>query len=482
MKVKRATVVRIVVSALVVCAVAVLGWIITIQTADYQRKQYFEVRKFQAASASACLDYHDIEELKGDPSDIGSPAFEKLRSQLVRVKESDSRIRFVYLMRPRNGKMIFLIDAEEPTSPDYSPPGQVYYEAGPSDFTVFKGKKEPDPEVARDVDRWGSWISATAYITDGSGKAIAMLGTDVDAENALASFNNIRRLGLTSDFIVALLLMAVAAQWIVSRYGMESREALRNEMEKSAVMLNEKLLEANRMKSEFIQVASHELRGPVTAVNVAINVAEERLRGKLDKTEQQIMDIACHGSKRLVDLVENLLDMSLIEAKGLVIKPEMVNIGNLVSETAEIFEPLAVDRGLNLLVMIPMGEHTGLADPGAVRRVLENLIANAIKFTDTGEIAVGLEAGESAILVTVSDSGRGIPREFHGRIFNKFVKAGGLGEDRQEGAGLGLAISKGLVESIGGRIWFESEEGQGSTFYLEIPRQRKPGGDQSREA
>ncbi|MBU4174980.1 MAG: HAMP domain-containing histidine kinase [Actinobacteria bacterium] len=478
MSIKKATVLRAVVSALLVAGVATGGVLITLKVADFQRVQYFDLRKFQAAAAAATLDFKEIESLRGSSEDVGTPAFEELRSQLIRIRNTDPRLTFVYLMRPGGDEMVFLVDAEDPESEDYSPPGQVYEEALPGDFLVFKGKRSPVAKIEGPItDRWGTWISATAYILDDKGKPVALLGTDVDVERALASFNDIRYMGILFTVLFSVLLALILLQWILWRHMRDRREALRREMEESIVRLNTELLEADRLKSEFIESASHELRGPATAVDGALQVMDHELSGELSDIGRELLEIALSGSNRLVDLVGDLLDLTSIEAGGIAINPVEVDAGELVRTTVSEFLALAREKGLTLESRVEEGEPGRLevfADPKVLLRVLENLVANAIKYTDSSEITVAVKAVDDMVRFTVRDTGRGIPKRFEDEVFKRFSRLHLYTGSEERGAGLGLAISMGLAETHSGRILVESEEGKGSTFYFDVPRHYEP--------
>jgi signal transduction histidine kinase len=466
----RATITRVVVSVLLIAAVAVGGYIVTMKVADYQRDQYFEVRKFQAAAAAAAIDEEDVAALTGTPSDAGKATFKKLRSQLMRIKSSDTRMRFVYLMRPQNGKMVFLVDAEKTNSKDYSPPGQVYFEAKPVEFEPFKGNTPPDPWILGPItDRWGTWISANAYIVGADGLPVALLGTDVSVSKALASFNQIRNIGILYDVLACILLALVLLQWIAWRAGEDRREALHRQMDDSMVRLNQELVEADRMKSEFIESASHDLRGPVTAVNTAVQVIGLHMPEDSSRQMRDLVGIAKTGSTRLVELVDDLLDLTRIEAGGLVIQPEDIDAARAVNDTVEMFRAMADGKGLSLEVVLAGEDPQARVDPQAFRRILENLVSNAIKYTDEGKVTVTLDTTGEALELAVSDTGRGIPERFREDAFNKFSRLHLSTDTRERGAGLGLAITRGLVEAHGGRIWIEGEEGKGSTFRVEVP-------------
>ncbi|MHB8896842.1 MAG: sensor histidine kinase, partial [Candidatus Geothermincolia bacterium] len=381
------------------------------------------VRKFQAAAAAASLDAADVLALKGVSSDSTTAAFKRVRAQLQRIKSSDMRMRFVYLMRPIDGKMVFLVDAEGTDSHDYSAPGMVYDEAKPAEFEPFDGRLAPDPWVMGPVkDRWGTWISANAYILAPDGKPSAVLGTDVSVEKALASFNQIKSVGILYDILACVLLALLLAQWIVWRYGKDRRAAMHREMDESIIRLNQELLEADRLKSEFIESASHELRGPVTAVNTAITVLDNHLEPDLTMQGRELLGIARSGSRRLVDLVNNLLDMTRIQAGGIEVDLESVDVAELVKDTTQVFSVLAAEKGIEIETAVKGDEVVADVDPQIVRRLLENLISNAIKYTDAGRIVVAADAGNDVLTFSVTDTGRGIPEKLQEEVFKKFSR------------------------------------------------------------
>ncbi|MBU1672177.1 MAG: HAMP domain-containing histidine kinase [Actinobacteria bacterium] len=471
MNTTRSLVIRIVLAVVLIAAVAVLGLLITFKIADTQREDYFQQRKTQVATAAAAIDAADVATLTGTAADAETPQFQRIRSQLVRIRQSDPHIRFIYLMRPQDGKMVFLVDAEDPSSQDYSPPGQVYEEAKPRDFEVFDKKRPVQTEVEGPIqDRWGTWLSATSYITSRDGSAVALVGTDVDAERAITNFEQIKRLGVIFDMLALVLLVLVALQWILWRYHREKRLALKQQMEESVLKLNEELVRADRVKSDFIQLASHELRSPVNAVNIAVQTLDRSLEPKLDDDEKSLVQVAKNGANRLVDLVDNLLDITRMEAGDYVLKPKEVDLRELVDKTVGLYEPLAQRKTVGLTARLPDGPLDAVVDPQALLRILENLLSNAIKYTDFGGIVVALEIVGDKLRFSVKDTGMGIPERFQEEIFSKFAKFDLPVEQRRQGAGMGLAASKGMVEAQDGRIWFESEEGTGSTFCFEIPR------------
>lgn len=491
MSLKKKTIIHSVLAAVIVAAVFAAGLLVTFKIAEFQRDQYFDVRKYQAAATAACLDVEPIKRLKEEilaGQDVaGTTDFRRLVEQLVLVKQSDDRIRFVYIYFPvdpgvaAKRHMVFLADAENPGSKDYSAPGTGHREALPVEFAVFTGERPPDPIIEPKVsDVYGSWTSALACIIrsnvagPGTGAPIALLGTDVDVNQALASFNQIRYFGTILDLIGAVLLTLVFAQWVFWRHNKDRKEAIGLQMRESLAVLNERLLETDRLKSEFIESASHELRGPVTAVEGALSVMERHLEdsfGGLDDISRELMEIAMTGSDRMVALVDNLLDLTRIEAGAVSIEREEVDVGRLVEEVVKLYEAVAREKDLELVADVPVEGLTAEADPQALARVLDNIVGNAVKYTGRGSITVGAREEDGSIHFTVKDTGRGIPEQNLSEIFNKFSRVHLATEHEERGTGLGLSISKGLVEAHGGTIRAESELGKGSTFHAVIPKQ-----------
>lgn len=483
--IKTATMLRSVVAVLLVALVAIVGIAITLKVADFQRDQYFDLRKQQVAAAAAAIEPQDIEALTGTTEDYDSPTWRMLRDKLIRIKTTDPSVRFVYIMKPaeggEEGEMVFLVDAEPIDSEDYSPPGCLYQEEDPAINDVFEGKADPFPEVEFISDEYGDWVSATSYITkrveteneegetESRKVAIAYLGTDVDVNEAMASFNDIKYLGILLTATVCVLLALVLLLWIVWMHNRDKRRARRLEMEAAMVRLNEELLEADRLKSEFIAAASHELRGPVTAIQSALAMISKHVLKGGDELGRELSEIALKSGNRLMELVNNLLDLTRMDAGGYDLVFQETDLRQLVEDTVKIFKIQAEEEGLEIKIDMPEKEIRASVDPQAVRRVLENLIGNAIKYTERGFIVVGLETVGANVRFMVKDTGRGIPERFKDEVFKRFSRLHLSTDSDERGAGLGLSICKGLVEAHGGQIRVESVEGVGSTFYFELP-------------
>jgi signal transduction histidine kinase/ActR/RegA family two-component response regulator len=222
---------------------------------------------------------------------------------------------------------------------------------------------------------------------------------------------------------------------------------------------------ASRAKSDFLANMSHEIRTPLNGVLGMIELVRD---GQLAASQRELLDTAHSSARSLLLLLNDILDLSRIEARRLELAPIDFQPRLLVGEIASLMGPVGQAKGLSCEREIdPAVPQWVKADPVRVRQVLLNLIGNAIKFTERGSIVMRMEldGGDPTMLrISVRDTGIGVPVDQHAAIFEKFSQADGSIVRKFGGTGLGLAISRQLVELMGGRIWFESEPGAGSTF------------------
>jgi signal transduction histidine kinase/CheY-like chemotaxis protein len=221
---------------------------------------------------------------------------------------------------------------------------------------------------------------------------------------------------------------------------------------------------ASRHKSEFLASMSHELRTPLNAVLGFSEVLLERMFGELnERQEEYLRDI--HGSgKHLLELLNEILDLSKVEAGRMELEYSAFPLRRLLENTASMLRERATAHGIDLRVEVGPGIDDVYADELRLKQVVLNLMTNAVKFTgDGGSVVVRATRSGADVHIEVTDTGRGVPPEDRERIFESFQQ-GGRGPSQEEGTGLGLTLSRRIVELLGGRMWLESEVGVGSTF------------------
>jgi signal transduction histidine kinase len=226
---------------------------------------------------------------------------------------------------------------------------------------------------------------------------------------------------------------------------------------------------ASQHKSQFVAHMSHELRTPLAAMLGYAELLQEGIYDALPEKSLPILARIESNGKHLLGLINTVLDISKIEAGQFKLNLAEYALGAIVETVLVATESLAATKKLGFKTEVAKGLPYGIGDEQRLTQVLLNLVGNAIKFTDTGEVRIAAGATNGQFELSVSDTGPGIPPEECERIFEKFRQVDSSITRAKGGTGLGLAIAREIVEMHGGRIWVESRMGQGSTFRLEFP-------------
>lgn len=234
---------------------------------------------------------------------------------------------------------------------------------------------------------------------------------------------------------------------------------------------NAQLLEATQLKSQFLTNISHELRTPMNAIIGFSQVLLRQRRDPLTENQADMVERILRNGRTLLELISDILDLAKIESGRMDLKPENFHLDELIHHTCESLQPLASAKSLEFSFQNQLGRVTVFHDPLRLRQILTNLIGNAIKFTDQGEVRVELTADDSPdhFRIAVQDTGIGIAQEHQKTIFEQFRQIDQSTTRRHSGTGLGLAITQQLVMMMQGKISLESELGKGSTFYVSFP-------------
>jgi PAS domain S-box-containing protein len=226
----------------------------------------------------------------------------------------------------------------------------------------------------------------------------------------------------------------------------------------------------DQIKSDFVSVVSHELRTPLTSIRGSLGLLAGGVAGEIAEPARGLIEIAAKNSDRLVRLINDILDVEKVESGSMHFRFQLVDLAALIAQAVESNQAYAQPFDVRFAVIPPLPEVRVRADPDRLLQVLANLLSNAAKFSPRGgqvEIAVTARAGRVAIAVT--DHGKGIPPDFHHRVFERFAQADASSTRQKGGTGLGLSIAKAIVERHGGHIGFATRPEAGTTFTFDLP-------------
>ncbi len=258
--------------------------------------------------------------------------------------------------------------------------------------------------------------------------------------------------------------------------GVKREIAQKHEIEQLAenlTMANEKLKVLDKMKSEFVSIASHQLRSPLTSIRGYASMLAEGSYGKLTEKSQEVVERIVESSKYMALSIEDYLNVSRIEAGNMKYEYSDFNLREVAEKLVDELRPVAIKKGLIMVFRSDCnGSCSTHADIGKTRQIIMNLIDNSMKYSPKGTITVIAhdDPKQKKAYVTIHDTGVGMSKETQTEVLEKFVRAKNANSVNVTGTGLGLYVAKKMVEDMGGRVWAESEgEGKGSTFHIELP-------------
>ncbi|HSA79432.1 MAG TPA: GAF domain-containing protein, partial [Geminicoccaceae bacterium] len=345
---------------------------------------------------------------------------------------------------------------------------------------------ELDEGVVRALTRRPVHLGEGAIGTAGLRRAAVQIA-DVDQEAGYALYDIIRKPGyrallavplLREDSLVGGLVICRKAPGafgpetvnLVQTLANQSVLAIENaELFEEIEEKGRQLEEASRHKSEFLANMSHELRTPLNAVLGYAELIQDGIYGEVPQKIQDVLDRVQQNGRHLLGLINDVLDLSKIEAGQLTLSPVEYSMRELVLDVVSATEALASEKKLALEVDVPADLPRGQGDERRLTQVLMNLVSNAIKFTEAGAVSIRAKVEDGNFLIAVSDTGIGIATEDQERVFEEFKQVDSSSTRKKGGTGLGLAIARRIVELHGGRIWVESTLGEGTTFYFTLP-------------
>ncbi len=293
---------------------------------------------------------------------------------------------------------------------------------------------------------------------------IELLEKDKDLQRAELDDQRSSRRALVAGFGLLLAALALLFNW----YRLGTRAAAMTEAVEQERRISGGLRKIDQLKDEFLANTSHELRTPLYGMTGLVEAVLEDTSGIPQDSRESLVTVLASG-RRLSNLINEILDYSKLRRDGLTLALEPVEIHSLADVVLALSKPLVADRNIELINTVDSALPPALADPARIEQILLNLVGHAIKFTSEGRVEISARQEGEAIKVLVKDSGPGIAPEHRESIFDYFVQADASVQREYGGVGLGLAVSRQLVELHGGHISVESSLGEGSTFSFTVP-------------
>lgn len=430
-------------------AVLLLTVLLGALSAVYVYVQVNDVRRAhilsRVSTIAEAIPRADLRALEGSENDIGVLSYERVKDLLTRMRAANHDVRFVYVIgENEKNELFFYADSESPDSPDYSPPGQVYFEATPGMYAVFDAGQATTE--GPDRDRWGIWISGYAPILAEDGTVLAMLGMDLPANEYLTDVLAYSFLPLLITLILVIVLVAAGRA--------RMRELLYIEQ-----------------KAEFLSIASHEIRTPLTGIRWAVEGILRREQETMQPRTKLTLELVHESCLGLLARVNNLLDLTALESRtALQLKRERIEAYPFIKDITDSLALSAQQRDVTIEIDSSV-EASGFLriDRQMMHHAFFNLLTNAIKYTHEGtRVTISAKKEGNEHLFSIKDEGGGISKENQERIFAGYTRTKDAVRSGQYGTGLGLYLARKAAEMHGGTIHVSSEPGAGATFTLSI--------------
>lgn len=422
-----------------------------------------------AETIALLLDAREISFLFGNASDIKNPFYVSLKRRIEKLRVVNEDIRFIYLVGRRptevNRTLIdtgvfFYVDGEEKNSQLYASPGTPYDAFSQS--AKYSGWSESLFENAFEnalphfvephYVRSGSFVSAHIPIMrPNSMEVLAVLSVDMETY--------LYRKNITLSALAPILSVSLLSLLFLFGYFAYKKEK-----------------EILTLKSEFVSIASHELRSPLTGIMYSL---DGLLNDKTIKSSGNIRDTIAFIRKTTSDIlgtVERILDFSSLEHGGFAgLQFNLIDVHSIITDSIETLTLFAKRKGVSIsLDSYWPAEILIVGDKEKIKRVFANIIANGIKYSpDGGIVSVSYRKGRAGHVIGISNTGKNISEEDSGKIFSKFFRGDAVLETKQTGTGLGLYFAKQIIKAHGGKIWFTSGKKTGTTFYIILPQSKR---------
>lgn len=423
----------------VVIAVGLVGSVLAAINASQVNKDLIQSR---AVTAARAFSGQEIAQLHGDERDLSTETYQSLKRRLTSIRLGNDGTRFAYLMRLQDNKVIFLVDSEPKTSISYSPPGSDYPEASGLLRSVFYNN-EPIIE-GPSTDRYGDWVSGLAPVTDETGQIVAVLGIDIPTKDYYRQ--------IATYAIVPLLLTAVPVAVLVYNRRLARKEH-----------------EIAQLKTEFVSIASHELRSPLSGILWGVQTL---LKTNPRKDQEKTMTAIYNNTASSLATVNEILDFSIFDrGRDNNFQREVVDLRAVINDVVRLHELSAQESGLSIVRAGHWPQKAlVVGDQGSLKRAVSNILSNAVKYSPKGgKIELALKHKGTKHILAVRDHGIGIPKTEQTKVLRGYYRAPNATKVKTYGTGMGLWITRRMVEKHGGKLWLSSRENLGTTVFISLP-------------
>lgn len=380
------------------------------------------------------------------------------------IRSANSNLKYIYLLQltnnPKTAK--FITDADTAIPVDWNSNGkidEIEYPPLPGedyDISEIDGitNVRNGPLALNDLysDKWGTFLSGYAPIYDNSHNLIAILAIDVQVDD----FTRLIRATLIPFIILAVVLLSML---FVQTVALVRIWANRVEIVK----------DLDRQKDELLSIVSHQLATPVSSAKWYLEMLIDGDIGKLNKAQLEHTINTQKIIENMSDLVSMILDVSRIQLGRMRVEKQSLDLVAFFNEINQTIQPKAIEKGVNYNFSLPSNLPIAQLDKRLTRMTIENILSNAIKYTPkNGDVKFIVKIENNTLKCRVSDNGIGIPQNEQDKIFGKLFRASNA-RNGIDGNGFGLYIAKGAIEGQNGRIWFESKENAGTTFFVDLP-------------
>ncbi len=431
--------------SILIAVIVLAGTVLTYYVYRFVNQSDLDSISRGAQTVASSIDISEITALKASNDDLENPAYQSLKGKLMKIRSVDADVRFVYLTgRNQKGDFFFYADSEDPSSEDYSPPGQIYSEADQSFIDAFN-TKEPNI-TGPSSDRWGTWYTALApIINPETHKVIAVVGEDIEASTH-------RKYVVTNTMIPALITLLLLAFAIIGQRISKHEQQM------------------VELKSEFVSIASHELRSPLNGITWALDTISKAPNLTAPQTDMLTEIKTTAGN--LMGNINDILNASAITGqKSTRLILDHVDIAELVKSVADQQILTAKEKGIKIsLENIPAGSHIIKADREKLKRVFNNILSNSIKYSHPdSSIEISFEQTKDFYVLHFTDHGIGIPAADQKKVFDGYFRSENAVNSGASGTGLGLYFAQKIVELHGGKMWLKSEENKGTVVFVQLP-------------